>query len=268
MEKLFKQILVFGTILILLASLGFATTIRDTVSTFDGGIDINANGLNATGTHTFTGETSISYTTGGARALTITNTDATVAAGILAIFNNAAGINLNFCTFGRTDSNGANYCVSDMETSGPIFSIYDNNETNDKITFNVVGRGTGEVQTWHNATAEVAKVLVNGSFYAKGGYHDYTAWEEKSDLQLVTEIKAIKGKNGEVDHTTWPDGLTGHDIVREYDEDQNIVSETEVETRDLSATVSWLTQLSQMYQREIEELHIELCKKDVTYGFC
>jgi len=130
----------------------------------------------------------------------------------------------------------------------------------------VVQKGSGKSISLSNATEEVFYVLANGSVFAKEGYYDFTPWKERSDEELKSSILNIQGHNGEIDHDSLPVGVKGTTVVTKTVNDE--VIETEVPTRDISASVTYLMQLSKLQEQRINELESELCNVKGDYKFC
>jgi hypothetical protein len=130
----------------------------------------------------------------------------------------------------------------------------------------IVQKGSGKSISLSNATDEVFYVLANGSVFSKEGYYDFTAWKDRSDEELKSSILNIKGVNGEIDHDSLPVGIKGTTIIEKIVDEQ--ITEIEVPTRDLGASITYLMQVAKLQEQRINELESELCNVKGDYKFC
>ena len=284
-----KKIYTIGILLMLLTiSITGATIISDAKSTIDGGLIVSGGNI----PFNLTGGQKIINTGYDGRALDITQNRLSPAMYVETTNNSPNAFASDFretsqgsstnrvvmCTGGDADRKTL-YVYRNVPAANnaqPVVQLIQGHAGDDQITLRVTNAGTGHVQTWYNSTALIAYVNNTGGIFAKA-YNDFTPFTEKTNQQLKNEAKAIKSKDGKIDHSSLPEGTHGVTIEpieeKYFNEttdmiESRVIGYEEVEVRDLGATVTWLQQMVQMQQEEIETLQTELCKKDATYKFC
>ncbi|MFH1972798.1 MAG: hypothetical protein ABIJ18_04955, partial [archaeon] len=114
------------------------------------------------------------------------------------------------------------------------------------------------------------------------GYTDRTPYWTGTSEEALTELTAIQGVNGEIDHSSLPE-FTQTTFISSYTETCNEVCETIEEEytcwdeceqvpvysggRDIGATTTMLVEAVKALKAENDLLKVELCKKD-TYSWC
>ncbi|MFH1972102.1 MAG: hypothetical protein ABIJ18_01350, partial [archaeon] len=116
------------------------------------------------------------------------------------------------------------------------------------------------------------------------GYTDRTPYWTGTSEEALTELTAIQGVNGEIDHSSLPE-FTQTTFISSYTETCNEVCGDDEELgyncwdeceqqpvysegRDVGATVTMLVEGIKALKDENELLKDELCRKDNTYAWC